>query len=155
LQTHPALGLMTTVAEIFRSHADSDTPALLIEDRQVTYRELIEEASRCAALFDELRDQNRPPHIAVLLENVPDFLFWIAGAALCGATVSGINATYRGEQLGQLIRHTDNQLLVTSTGLTPLLEGADTGVADDRVLVVDDPTYTERVAAMPSALPDV
>jgi fatty-acyl-CoA synthase len=146
---------MTTVAEIFRSRADSDAPALLIEDRQVSYRELIEEASRRAAWFGELRDPNRPPHIAVLLDNVPDFLFWIAGAALCGVTVSGINATYRGDQLGQLIRHTDNQLLVTSTGLAPLLEGADTGVPDDRVLVVGDPSYTERVAAMPPALPDV
>src|SRR5690349_21563890 len=67
----PLTGAMTTVAEILRSRADSDAPALLVEDRRVTYRELIEEASRRAALFDELRDANRPPHVAVLLENVP------------------------------------------------------------------------------------
>jgi fatty-acyl-CoA synthase len=146
---------MTTVAEIFRSRSDSDAPALLVEDGRWSYRELIEAASRRAALFEELRDPNRPPHIAVLLENVPDFLFWIGGAALCGAAVSGINATYRGEQLGQLVRHTDNQLLVTSARLAPLLEGADTGLPDDHVLVVDHLSYIERVASMPSALPDV
>jgi fatty-acyl-CoA synthase len=146
---------MTTVAEILRSRADSDAPALLVGAGQWSYRELIEEANRRAALFGELRDPNRSPNIAVLLENVPDFLFWIAGAALCGATVSGINSTYRGEQLGELVRHTDNQLLVTSTGLAPLLDGADTGVPDDHVLVVDNPSYVERVTSMPSVVPDV
>ena len=47
---------------------------------------------------------DRPPHIGVLLDNVPDYLFWLAAAALSGAVVVGINSTYRGDQLGSADR---------------------------------------------------
>ena len=144
---------MTTVAGILRGRADSDAMAFLSGDESWTYRELAEEAGRRAALFDELRDDGRPPHIGVLLDNVPDYVFWLAAAALSGGVVVGINATYRGEQLGLLVRHTDCQLLVTASGLAPLLDGVDTGVGADRTLVVDAPGYAARLAAQPSTVP--
>ncbi|MBL7500115.1 AMP-binding protein [Frankia sp. CNm7] len=147
---------MTTVAELLRQRAegDGDGAALLIGEERWTYAQLLEEATRRAALFDQLRDPGRPPHIGVLLENVPDYVFWLGAAALSGAVVVGINATYRGDQLGQLVRHTDCQLLVTSAGYQPLLAGVDTGVPADRVLVVDGAEYAERLAASPLAAPD-
>lgn len=144
---------MITVAEILRGRASSDATAFLSGDQAWTYSELAEEASRRAALFDELRDESRPPHVGVLLDNVPDYLFWLAAAALSGSVIVGINATYRGEQLGLLVRHTDCQLLVTASGLAPLLDGVDTGVGADRTLVVDAPEYAARLAAQPSAVP--
>jgi fatty-acyl-CoA synthase len=145
---------MTTVADILRGRADSDATALLFGDDVWTYRELVEEAGRRAALFGELRDDGRPPHIGVLLENVPDYLFWLAAAALSGGVLVGINATYRGEQLGLLVRHTNCQLLVTASGLAPLLDGVDTGVGADRMLVVDAPEYAARLAAYPPTVRD-
>ncbi|WP_241831793.1 AMP-binding protein [Parafrankia soli] len=137
---------MTTVADLLRRRSADDGTALLLGDQRWSYSQLVEEASRRAALFEELRDGDRPPHVGVLLDNVPDYLFWLAATALSGAVVVGVNATYRGDQLGQLIRHTDCQLLVTSSGYQPLLDGVDTGVAADRVLVVDGPDYAARVA---------
>ncbi len=145
---------MTTVADILRGRASSDATAFLFGDEAWTYRELAAEASRRAALFDELRDDGRPPHIGVLLENVPDYLFWLAAAALGGGVIVGINATYRGEQLGQLVRHTDCQLLVTASELAPLLDGLDTGVSANRTLVTDAPEYRARLAAHPATVPD-
>ena len=76
---------MTIAADLLRRRADDDNAALLIGDGAWTYRELVEEGSRRAALFDEIRDDDRPPHIGVLLDNVPDYLFWLAAAALSGA----------------------------------------------------------------------
>jgi fatty-acyl-CoA synthase len=143
----------TTTAGILRGRADSNATAFLSGDQAWTYGELAEEASRRAALFDELRDDGRPPHIGVLLDNVPDYLFWLAAAALSGGVVVGINATYRGEQLGLLVRHTECQLLVTAGGLAPLLDGVDTGVGADRTLVVDAPEYAARLAAQPPTVP--
>ena len=67
---------MTTAASILRVRADSDATALLFGDDAWTYRELLGAASRRAALFGELRDDGRPPHIGVLLENILDYLFW-------------------------------------------------------------------------------
>src|SRR5215472_605746 len=145
---------MTTVADILRGRADSDATALLFGEDAWTYREVAEEAGRRAALFGELRDDGRPPHIGVLLENVPDYLFWLAAAALSGGVLVGINATYRGEQLGLLVRHTDCQLLVTASGLAPLLDGVDTGVCADRMLMVDAPEYAARLAAYPPTVRD-
>src|SRR5580658_5782210 len=129
---------MSTAADLIRRHADNDTVGLFILDRSWTYRQLVEEASRRAALLDELLDPARPPHVGVLLDNVPDYIFWLAAAALSGATIAGINSTYRGAQLGLLIKHTDCQLLVTDAAQRSLLDGVDTNVPADRILLIDD-----------------
>jgi fatty-acyl-CoA synthase len=84
--------------------------------------------------------------VGLLLANVPDYVFWLAGAALSGGVVVGINATYRGVQLAQLIEHTDCQLLVTSSDLAPLLDGAPQPLDGGQVLVVDEPAYASALA---------
>ena len=146
---------MTTVSSILRGRAESDAAALRFGEDVWSYRQLVEEAGRRCSLLTEQLDPGRPPHIGVLLDNVPDYLFWMAAAALSGSVVVGINSTYRGDQLGLLIRHTDCQLLVTASGFTPLLEGVDTGVAAEQVLLVDDPKYAADIADRSTTLPDV
>jgi len=138
---------VTTVAELLRRRAGTDATALRFGDGAWTYRDQLDEARRRAALFEELRDDDRPPHIGVLLDNVPEYIFWLSAAALSGSVIVGINSTYRGEQLGQLIRHTDCQVLVTARGFEPLLAGGAPGILPDRVLLVDDPDFTSRLPA--------
>jgi fatty-acyl-CoA synthase len=146
---------VTTPAGILRDRATDDADALYFEERAWTYRQLVDEASRRAALFDGLRDRAQPPHIGVLLDNVPEYLFWLAAAALSGAVVVGINATYRGDQLGQLVRHTDCQLLVTATAQRGLLDGVETPVPPDRVLTTDGEGYAAALGRQEAALPTV
>jgi len=146
---------MTTAAEVLRRRADDDAVAFYFGDDSWTYRQLVEEASRRASLFETTRRDARPPHIGVLLDNVPDYLFWLAAAALSGTVIVGINSTYRGDQLGQLIRHTDCQLLVTARAHQPMLDGADTRVDPERVLLVDSDEYATSLAGQPTALPAV
>ena len=129
---------MGTVADLLLARADDDRPALLHDDRTWSYRQLVAEARRRQALHATLHDPARPPHLGVLLDNVPDYVFWLAAAALSGSVVVGINATYRGGPLAQLIEHTDCELLVTSTGYAELLAGLDHGVPADKVLIVDE-----------------
>ena len=97
------------------------------------------------------RSRTAPPHIGVLLDNTPDYIFWLVGAALSGAVVVGINSTYRGEQLAQLIEHTDCELLVTST-TAPLLDGADRRSRRDRSCR-RRPAYRERLSRYPPSAP--
>jgi fatty-acyl-CoA synthase len=137
---------MTTAAEILLDRSDDESVAFRFEEQQWSYQDVLEEAARRAALFHTMRDHDRPPHIGVLLDNVPDYLFWLAAAAVSGTVLVGINSTYRGDQLGQLIRHSDCQLLVTSTVQQQLLEGVDTAVGRDRVLLVDDPSYVAALS---------
>ena len=41
-----------------------------------------------------------PFHVALMLDNVPEFVFWLEAAALAGAVVVGGNPTHRGRRAG-------------------------------------------------------
>lgn len=139
---------MDTIAATLLAHADDDRPAFMHEDGTWSFAEVVAEGRRRAALFEELHDPTRPPHIGVLLENVPDYLFWLVGAALSGAVVVGINSTYRGAQLAQLIEHTDCKMIVTSSDLAALLDGITLSITDDRIVRIDDEGYADRLAPL-------
>jgi acyl-CoA synthetase (AMP-forming)/AMP-acid ligase II len=145
---------MTSAAELLRLRADDDSIGLLIGDESWSYREIVEESSRRATAFDEIRAVDRPPHIGVLLDNVPDYMFWLGAAALSGSTIVGINSTYRGEQLGLLIRHTDCQVLVTDTNSRSLLDGVHIGLSEDRILIIDGKDDPARIHAQPTVYPE-
>lgn len=129
---------MTALGRLLLERSDDDRPALLYEDQRWTYGDLVHEGWRRAALFAELRDPDRPPHVGVLLDNVPDYLFWLTAGALSGTVVIGINSTYRGDQLAQLIDHTDCQALVTAGDHAGLLDGVSHTIPSERVLVTDE-----------------
>lgn len=145
---------MSTAADLIRGRADDDRPGLFIGDGAWSYRQIAEEAARRVALFDAVRDEDRPPHIGVMLDNGPDYLFWLAAAAVSGSVLVGVNTTYRGDQLGLLIRHSDCQVLVTDEATHRLLDGVDSGVADECVLMVDGDEHRVALAAQSTALPE-
>lgn len=146
---------MPTFADHVRARADDDNLAVLLDDDRWTYREWVSEVAARASLFAAMR-LDGPAHIGVLLENVPDFTMWLGAAAVSGATVVGINPTRRGAELERDITYTECQLIVTEASQLHLLDGLDLGPANDRVLVVDDPSYAEALAPhRGAALPDV
>jgi fatty-acyl-CoA synthase len=138
-----------TVNEVLLRREGDDRPALFFEDQTWSYRELVLEGRRRAAMFRQLVDAGQPPHVGVLLENVPEYFFWLAGAALSGAVVVGINSTYRGAQLEQLVRYTDCQMVVSSTDMRPLIDGLDLGQANEAVLDTDSADYQARLDVEP------
>ena len=103
-----------TVAELFLRNAENDDGGGWFEDRAYTYREVVAEAEKRAALWESVRDPAQPPHIGVLLDNTAEYLFWLGAAAISRSTIVGINATYRGAELARLIDHCDCQAIVTS-----------------------------------------
>ena len=92
-------------------------------------------------------DIGEPPHLGVLLGNVPEYLFWLGAAAMAGAVVVGINPTRRGEALAGDVRRTDCSMVVTDADGAALLDGLDLGLAPERVLRVDLPGYAALVDA--------
>jgi fatty-acyl-CoA synthase len=117
-----------TIAGLLLARAEDDNTALLFEDQRWSWRELVAEAATRSAFLQQLRLRQRPWHIGVLLENTPEYIFLIAGAALCGATVVGINPTRRGAELAADIRGTDCAIIVTDDAYGDLLDGIDHGV---------------------------
>ncbi len=140
---------VTTACELVLLRADDDHPGLRFEGREWSWREVVAESERRAALLAQLRAEG-PFHVGALLENTPEFLFLLAGAALCGAVVVGINPTRRGAQLAEDIRRTDCQLVVTDGTLGHLLEGLDLGLEKDRALDADSATYRALLDAAPA-----
>jgi len=131
---------VTTVAALLRRRAGDTAPGLRFEDGTWAWAEVVQECADRAALLVERRRPG-PFHVGVLLDNVSEFPMWLGAASLAGAVVVGINPTRRGAELARDIRHTACQLLVTETAHLPLLAGLDTGVADEDVLVVDQPGH--------------
>lgn len=91
----------------------SSRPALHFGDRTWSHAEMYAESTRFAALFRQRLDPDRPPHVGVLLDNTPDYVFCLAGAGLAGAAVVGLNHTRRDEHLLRDIDYTDVQMVVT------------------------------------------
>ena len=84
----------------------------------------------------------------MLLENTPEYLFLLAGAALAGAVIVGVNPTRRGAELAADIQRTDCQLLVTDAAQEHLVAPLDLGLGTDRLLVVDHDEYAHRLAGL-------
>jgi len=144
-------------AELIAARADDDHPAILFEDETITYRAFVAEAAARAALLCDVR-RDGPFHVGVLLENVPEYLYWIGAGALAGAAIVGINPTRRGGELAHDVRHTDCQLVVTDEDGAELLTGLDLGIPAESTLTVGTGAYSERLgayqgAALPEQLP--
>jgi fatty-acyl-CoA synthase len=137
----------TTAAELFVRNAARDDVAAHFEDRSWSWRELALESRRRAALWSALRDPDAPPHLGVLLDNTAEYLFWLGAAALTRSVVVGINATYRGAELAQLVDYTDCQAIVTSDAYADLLADAPSRVPAERVLHTGSDVYAAQLAA--------
>src|SRR5215472_17422742 len=99
-----------------------DGTAIKFGDRSWTHGEYFAESCRFAALFLERLPADGPRHVAVLLDNTPDYLFAFGGAALIGAAVVGLNHTRRDEHLLRDVEHADCGLVVTEPRHVELLE---------------------------------
>jgi fatty-acyl-CoA synthase len=135
-----------TIAGLLLNRVGDSRPGLRTREHTWTWDGVVRESAARAHLLRSLRTDG-PFHVGVLLDNVPEFLFWLGGAALSGASIVGINSTRRGEYLEAEVRHTDCQLVVTDRAGLALLEGLDVGVPRERFLLVDDPAYAAQVAA--------
>lgn len=146
---------MNTVADFIRARAEDDSLALLHHDEQWTYREFVSLCAQRAAYLLSSRKPG-PFHVAIMLDNVPEFPIWIGACALAGATMVGLNATRRGADLARDITHTECQLLITEDAW--LQEVEQLGLSGDRLSVmnIDSEAYRVALAAFAgAALPEV
>ena len=150
---------MTTVASLIRARKGDQHAGYIFEGRTYTWDEVVSESAVRASILAELLSDDRPPHVGILLENTPDYLFWIGGAALVGACVVGINPTRRGSELERDIQHTDCQIIVSDQSGMTLIGGLQTGVDTNKVIDVDsaqhrDQLLQHRDATLPEHEPD-
>jgi fatty-acyl-CoA synthase len=138
-----------TVRDLLRERAQDDAVGLRFEGQSWTWRAHVAASLERAALLLALRGAlapGAPLHVGVLLDNVPEYSFWLGAAAFAGRAVVGINPTRRGAELARDIRHTDCALIVTEERHAPLLEGLDTGVPEERVFVIESEAWRAALA---------
>lgn len=134
------------IAAMLLDRVGDQRPGLRTRERDWTWDEVVRESAARASYMSTLPNLE-PPHIGVLLDNVPDFVFWLGAAALSGATLVGLNPTRGAEGLAADIRHADCGLIVTDEAGAQRLAGLDHGVAPERVLRVEDPGYRDLLRA--------
>lgn len=145
MKQQQAMSSSDTIADLLLARAGDQHPGLRTHERTWTWDEVVRESAARAAVLAGRRDPARPFHVGILLENVPDFLFWLGGAALAGAAVVGINPTRRGAELEQEVRHVDCQFIVTDAAGRELLRGLDIGVPADAFVLVDGAGYPQLI----------
>jgi fatty-acyl-CoA synthase len=131
---------MQTIDQLIRLRVGDDRVGLAFAGRTWTHDQVVAAQAARAAVLATLRRPG-PFHVALMLDNVPEFIFWMGAAALAGAVMVGGNPTHRGDELARDLSHTECQLLVTDSDYRTLVEGHDLGPAlpPERILVIDDP----------------
>ncbi|WKN14915.1 AMP-binding protein [Streptomyces sp. JUS-F4] len=140
-----------TVAELVRRQWGDHRPALKHGPTVLSHHQVVEGAAARAALLADLLPRGGEPHLAVLLDNTPEFPLWLSAAALAGAAVAGINPTRRGPELARDILHTEARVLITERAHLPLL--ADLELPGVRVVVTGTEAYAALLAPYAGARP--
>ena len=132
------------MAGLLERRSQDDGPALRFEGEDWSWKQVVAEARARAGLLARYR-QDGPVHVGVLFDNTAEYVFLLAGAALAGAVVVGLNPTRRGEELARDVRATDCVLLVTDEEHRHLVDGLDLGMATERVIATDTGHYRALV----------
>jgi fatty-acyl-CoA synthase len=117
-----------TIAHAVRNRADDHSAGLIAGDVRLTHAEVVSQAAKRAAWLRAHRAAG-PFHVAVLLDNSPEFIFWLEATALAGAVLVGANNTHRGAELARDLAHTECQFLITDQRSLELVDGLDLGPA--------------------------
>ncbi len=145
------------MAERLLARAADERTALLFGDERWSWREFVHEAAVRAEIARKHRSPG-PFHIGLLMDNRPEYLFWLAGAALSGATVVGINPTRLGAELAGDIAHADCQLYVADPAGAKTLAELPGELPAERIQDVESPAYAQLLdahdAAEPPSAPD-
>ena len=144
-----------TVRDMILAATNNDQIGLIFEDQEFTHAQVVAEAVKRANLLLSL-PRTGPLHVGLLLDNVPDFSFWMAAGALSGAAVVPFNPTRRGNELASDIAHLECTVLITESRHKKLISGLENQVGVDRVFDIDEPLYSEQLGSFAGQpIPDV
>ncbi|WP_072803696.1 AMP-binding protein [Rhodococcoides yunnanense] len=145
---------MPTVAELLLARRGDTETALLFEDVRISWAEHVQTSAKWAAHLESMLDDGIPPHVGVLLDNVPEFSYVLGAAALGGLVAVGLNSTRPGPAIVDDARRTDCRIVLTDSAHRHLVDGA-VGI---EVVDVESAQWRDRVAEaapdLPHVLPD-
>ena len=131
------MSLGRVIAEAAARHGDR--PALIQDDRSVSYRQFNEQANRVAH-FLLAQGIERGDVVALMMENRPEFLICAIGIAKVGAVASLLNTSQTGKVLTHSINLVKPKMVVCGGELTGAIDEIreQLDVADDRFFCMPD-----------------
>lgn len=141
----------TTVTRLLEPLTEVTRAGLYFEDEFVSWRNHIRMSACRAAALDGLFNPAKPRHMALLLDNIPEFSYLLGAAVLGDLVVVGLNPTRRGAALVGDIGVADCQVVLVEDTTAALL--ADVDLGDVIVLNVDRPEWDDLLAPYSDTTP--
>lgn len=112
----PSLGAM--LEETARKLSNKE--ALLFEGRTIPYRELDEQVNRTANALAGLGIL-KGDRVAIMLPNIPEFVYTFYGVQKLGAVAVPFNTMYKGREITHILNDSGAKAIVALTSFAPLL----------------------------------
>ncbi|TVQ38095.1 MAG: acyl-CoA synthetase [Spirochaetaceae bacterium] len=94
--------------------------ALLFDNREVSYRELDENANKIANGLQSL-GITRGDRVAMMLPNIPDFVYSFFGIQKLGAVAVPFNTMYKGREIIHILNDCEAKAIITMTNFANLI----------------------------------
>ena len=143
--------LPTTAAALVVARLGDDHIGIRFEDDDYTWDDFARAAVRRSHFLAQHLDPAQPPHLGILLENRPEFLFWWGGCALSGAALVCMNPTRRGQELVDDVLATDCQILIVDSMTRGLIDSA--ALPGVEVIDIDAEQHTQTMDGLDDTRP--
>ncbi len=126
-------------------------PAVWYEGKEMTYEELGAYVKRFASALDKAGIKHDDV-VAIMLPNIPEFLFALLGAQRVGSVVVPVNPAYKGRELIHIIQDSRAKMLVTLANFMPSINEIRPDLNDlEHIIVVTgkrELTYSDSDSAV-------
>lgn len=113
------IGLAGTLEETVSRYRKRE--AVRFENRVYTFQELDEEANRVAGGLQSL-GIGKGDRVAVMLPNIPEFVFSFFGIQKLGAVAVPFNTMYKGREISFILRDSGAKAIICLSNFSPLIQ---------------------------------
>ena len=124
------------------------------EGKAYTYGQVLEQSRRVAHGFAAM-GVKKGDHVAVLMENCPEFIFTWFGLALLGAVEAPFNPFHKGNILEYLINYSDAEILVISNSFIDEIRSVQDRIKKVRTIIIEgqfDDNPFKKIRALPFSM---
>jgi long-chain acyl-CoA synthetase len=123
-------------------------PALHFHGRRISYEDLAERVRRTAAALHGLGVE-REDRVAMLVGNVPEFLYALYGTAALGGVAAPLNIMLTAEEVGYILADAEAKVVVAETDFLPTILAVRDRVASiEHIVVVGPPPVPRRTRSL-------
>ncbi|MBW2265008.1 MAG: AMP-binding protein, partial [Deltaproteobacteria bacterium] len=97
-----------------------DLVALYFEERAITYKDLNIKANRVANGLQGL-GVKRGDRVAIMLPNIPEFVYSFVGILKLGAVSVPFNTLYKGGEIRHILKDSGAKVLIALTNFAPMI----------------------------------